>query len=184
MLILRNIALAALLTFLAAPTSAETIGDMDVCFTPGPDDCAMVAVEQINAAERTIDMQAYNFTEPHIAKALVAASLRGVHVRLISDKTGPKERGSKAMVLAQAGIPVWIDYEPHIAHNKVMVIDRSTVLTGSFNWSTAADKHNAENLLTIHDPRVAEAYDRNFRDRLEESETLAEYEEYAAERKR
>ena len=120
------------LTLFAAPASAETIGDMDVCFTPGPDDCAIVAVEQINAAERTIDMQAYNFTEPHIA------------------------------------------------HNKVMVIDGQTVLTGSFNWSTAADKHNAENLLTIHDPRVAQAYDRNFRDRLEDSETLAEYEEYQA----
>jgi phosphatidylserine/phosphatidylglycerophosphate/cardiolipin synthase-like enzyme len=57
-----------------------------------------------------------------------------------------------------------------------MVIDNRIVLTGSFNWTTSADKHNAENLLVLHDPALAQAYERNFVDRLEVSEPLDQYE--------
>jgi phosphatidylserine/phosphatidylglycerophosphate/cardiolipin synthase-like enzyme len=147
-----------------------------VCFVPGPVDCALQAVAQIDLAQHTLDMQSYNFTEPHIAAALIQAHARGVTVRLISDKTGPSEKGGQTEAVAKAGIPVWIDYEPRIAHNKVMVIDGVTVLTGSFNWTTSADQHNAENLLVLHDAQLAAQYEANFASRLADSETLAAYE--------
>ncbi len=71
---------------------------------------------------------------------------------------------------------VWIDYVPRIAHNKVMILDSSTTITGSFNWITSANMHNAENLLIIRDPATTAAYQRNFESRLEASETLDKYE--------
>ena len=157
--------LAACLTFLtcsALPAAAEDIGSNTVCFVPGPVDCAGVAAAEIAKAQRTIDMQSYNFTEPQIAQALIDAHARGVTVRLISDKSGPKERGGKAEVVAMAGIPVWIDYVPRIAHNKVMVIDGGTVLTGSFNWTVSADRNNAENLLVLREAALAAVYEANF----------------------
>lgn len=42
-----------------------------------------------------------------------------------------------------------------IAHNKVMVIDGRTVITGSFNFTKAAEESNAENLLVIDDADLA-----------------------------
>ena len=168
--------IVALCLFVTPALATETIGNDTVCFVPGPDDCAMLAVAEISKATRTVDVQAYGFTEPHIARALSEAHDRGVSVRLIADKSAPHEHNSMIALVAGAAIPVWIDYRPRIAHNKVMVIDGATVLTGSQNWTVAADTRNAENLLIIHDPALAAAYEANFESRLQASETLDEYE--------
>ena len=56
---------------------------------------------------------------------------------------------------------VKIDSQHAIAHNKVMVIDAETVITGSFNFTKAAEDNNAENLLVIHDKVLAERYAKN-----------------------
>ena len=48
-----------------------------------------------------------------------------------------------------------IDANHAIAHNKVIVIDGEIVLTGSFNFTKAAQEKNAENLLIIRDPALA-----------------------------
>ena len=58
----------------------------------------------------------------------------------------------------EQGIAVAVDKVPGIAHNKVMIIDDHFVLTGSFNWSQAAETRNAENLLLIKDPKTNEIY--------------------------
>jgi phosphatidylserine/phosphatidylglycerophosphate/cardiolipin synthase-like enzyme len=48
-----------------------------------------------------------------------------------------------------AGLPTYIDDRHAIAHNKIVIIDGQTVLTGSFNFTKQADENNAENLLVI-----------------------------------
>ena len=62
------------------------------------------------------------------------------------------------------GIPVRIDVVHAIAHNKIMIIDGENVITGSFNFTKAAEEKNAENLLVIHDKRSAERYIRNWKE--------------------
>jgi phosphatidylserine/phosphatidylglycerophosphate/cardiolipin synthase-like enzyme len=52
-----------------------------------------------------------------------------------------------------------------IAHNKVMIIDGETVITGSFNFTKAAEGKNAENLLMIHDRKLASLYTKNWQER-------------------
>ena len=49
-----------------------------------------------------------------------------------------------------------------IAHSKVMIIDCATVVTGSFNFTAAAQNHNAENLLVLDDPALAAQYKANW----------------------
>jgi len=43
----------------------------------------------------------------------------------------------------------------------VMIIDGETLITGSFNFTKAAQTQNAENLLIIHDPALAAMYTQN-----------------------
>ncbi len=65
---------------------------------------------------------------------------------------------------------VFIDSEHAIAHNKVMVIDRETIITGSFNFSKAAEERNAENLLIITGkPALAGAYLDSIREHFHHS---------------
>jgi phosphatidylserine/phosphatidylglycerophosphate/cardiolipin synthase-like enzyme len=72
------------------------------------------------------------------------------------------ERYSSADFLANQGVPTMIDANHAIAHNKVIVIDGETVLTGSFNFTKAAQEKNAENLLIIRDPALAAQYTQNW----------------------
>lgn len=60
-----------------------------------------------------------------------------------------------------------------IAHNKVMVIDGETVITGSFNFTKAAEGNNAENLLIINDRKLASLYTKNWQNHAKHSEVYA-----------
>jgi len=136
-------------------------GGWEVYFSPngGATDAA---VREIDKASKTIYVQAYSFTSAPIANALVAAKRRQVDVQVILDKSNRGERYSAVTFLLHAGIPTRIDDAHAIAHNKVMVIDGETVLTGSFNFTRAAEERNAENLLVIHDPKLASRYFQNW----------------------
>jgi phosphatidylserine/phosphatidylglycerophosphate/cardiolipin synthase-like enzyme len=124
-------------------------------------------VGEINAARRSILVQAYSFTSVPILAAPKAAHARGVDVEVIVDKTSARvskssSRYSAATYLGNAGIPVWVDTGVAIAHSKVMVLDGATVITGSFNFTAAAQNHNAENLLVVRDAALAAQYRKNW----------------------
>ena len=130
-----------------APLSSTTTTPSAVtaCFTPG-ENCTGTIVQVLGGATRTILAQAYSFTSAPIAKALLDAHKRGVQVQVILDKSQRSEKYSSADFLANQGVPVVIDANHAIAHNKVMVIDGETVLTGRFNFTKAAQEKNAGNL--------------------------------------
>ena len=107
-------------------------------------------------------VQAYSFTSAPIAKALTNAHKQGIKVEAILDKSQRSERYTSATYLKNAGIPVYIDSVHAIAHNKIMIIDRETVITGSFNFTRAAEEKNAENLLIIRNPDLAKIYLNNW----------------------
>jgi phosphatidylserine/phosphatidylglycerophosphate/cardiolipin synthase-like enzyme len=72
--------------------------------------------------------------------------------------------------LANSRIPTFIDARHTIAHNKIMIIDRETAITGSFNFTKAAEEKNAENLLIIKSKELAGIYIDNWKKHLEHSE--------------
>jgi phosphatidylserine/phosphatidylglycerophosphate/cardiolipin synthase-like enzyme len=59
-------------------------------------------------------------------------------------------------------LPTYIDDKHAIAHNKIMIIDKATVITGSFNFTKAAEEKNAENVLIIKDKPLAKVYIENW----------------------
>ncbi len=153
--------------------SAGTCPSLQVCFSPDGG-CTERIVGAIKGARRQILVQAYEMTAPRIKSALIAAHRHGVEVKAIFDSDAPRENGSMVGELGAAGIPVFVDsfHKPGLAHNKVMVIDDAIVVTGSFNFTKAAESRNAENLLVISDPALASAYERNFATHLAHSSAL------------
>lgn len=145
------------------PQRAAAVEDgIAVLFSPSGG-CTAAIVEHISMATSTIDVQAYRLTSPPIVKALREAHERRVRVRVLLDGSQQSDRYSDATYFHNAGIDVLIDDTHKIAHNKVVIIDRATVITGSFNFSAAAENDNAENLLVIAGKeKIAEAYVENF----------------------
>jgi len=153
----------------ALAQAPQPAGDWQVCFTP-EEECTQKLVGTLRQARRSILVQAYSFTSAPIARALVDARRRGVEVEVILDHSQQTEKYSSADYLSRSGIPTLIDAEHAIAHNKVMIIDEETVVTGSFNFTRAAQQHNAENLLIIRDAALAQRYFANWRLHREHSQ--------------
>ena len=103
----------------------------------------------------------------------MAAHGRGVKVQAIPDKSQRTAKYSSADFVAHAGIATFIDAKHAIAHNKVMLIDEAMVLTGSFNFTKAAEGRNPVNLLVIHDASLAARYAENWKAHMAHSEACA-----------
>jgi phosphatidylserine/phosphatidylglycerophosphate/cardiolipin synthase-like enzyme len=150
------------------PPALPARGTVQVAFTPWDNAEAMI-VEGIRRARQQILVQAYSFTSRTLAYALIAAKRRGVDVQVIADREQVYSgEASRIPELHQEGIPVALEVRYQSAHNKVMVIDAGTadaaVITGSYNWTYAAQYKNAENVLILrHNPDVANAYAANWR---------------------
>lgn len=127
-------------------------------------------IKEINEAKSEILVQAYSFTSSPIAKALVDANKRGVKVEGILDKSQRKAQYTSASFLANMRVPTFIDDKHAIAHNKIMIIDKTTVITGSFNFTNAAENNNAENLLIIKSKELANLYIDSWMKHREHSE--------------
>lgn len=157
---MKHLSILLLALSLACPAWAADInlcGPAQVFFSPHGG-CTEAAAIAIGQAKATILVQAYSFTSKPISTALQDANKRGVVVKVISDRTNETGKGSVTHDLQEAGIEVVFDEVHKIAHNKVMIIDGETVLTGSFNWTASAENANAENLLILHGEEVARAY--------------------------
>ncbi len=127
-------------------------------------------IKEIDNANMEILVQAYSFTSAPIAKALINAKKRAVSVEVILDKSQRREKYTSATFLANSKIPTYIDDKHAIAHNKVMVIDKETVITGSFNFTKAAEEKNAENILIIKSKQLAGIYIENWYKHKQHSE--------------
>lgn len=152
-------------------TSFQPDASYQVCFTPETSyfiaSCTNQIVQSIDNAKSEILVQAYSFTSMPIARALVQAKERGVDVKIILDKSQQSNNQHFSIVrfFQDYNIPVWIDDTVAIAHNKVMVIDKKTVIEGSFNFTNAAEKYNAENVNIIIDSYFAKLYIDNWENR-------------------
>src|SRR5205814_9391000 len=127
-------------------------------------------VSALDHATNSVLVQAYSFTSAPIAKALVDAFRRGVRVQVILDKSQRTEKYSEADFLKHNEIGTLIDVQHAIAHNKIIIIDAYLILTGSFNFTKAAEEHNAENLLVISDAALAREYIGNWQSHEQHSE--------------
>jgi phosphatidylserine/phosphatidylglycerophosphate/cardiolipin synthase-like enzyme len=159
--ILASIAFALISqTTFSAPIPST--GTIDVFFSPNGG-ATNAIVNEIGKARKEIVVQAYSFTSKPIAKALLDAKKRGISIVAVLDKSQRKEKYTAATFLSNAGIPVYIDDKHAIAHNKIIIIDRQTLITGSFNFTKAAEEKNAENLLVIKgNQKLIDQYLRNF----------------------
>jgi phosphatidylserine/phosphatidylglycerophosphate/cardiolipin synthase-like enzyme len=132
--------------------------------------CTEAIVRELGTARTDILVQAYSFTSAPIARALLDAHNRGVRIDAILDKSQRGAKYTSATFLANSGIPTFIDESHAIAHNKIMIIDRATVITGSFNFTKAAEERNAENILILKSPQLANIYIENWSAHREHSE--------------
>jgi phosphatidylserine/phosphatidylglycerophosphate/cardiolipin synthase-like enzyme len=148
------VALVAAAGVAAIPTTAE------VYFSPNGG-CQDAVLSQLRSARRSVDVAIYSFAVNRIALVLDSAVERGVKVRLVMDRRQAASSHSVAALLAKK-LPVRIGAGGGLMHDKFAIIDDSVCVTGSYNWSDAAELENDENLLVLVSPALAKAYEDRF----------------------
>ena len=104
-------------------------------------------IKRIDNAQEYIDIAIYSFTHEPIVKAIIRAKKRGAKIRILMDKSQSKGKYSKYKFLLDNALAVTKDRRAGIMHNKIAIIDRKVLFTGSYNWSKSAEETNQENLL-------------------------------------
>lgn len=147
--------------------------EIDVMFSPGGD-CESRIIDEIGNAEKSLRIQAHYFTSKPIAQAVVKAKKRGVDAVVILDKSQEKMTYGSWRLMKRDGVPVYFDSKHAIANSKIILIDDHTVITGSYNYTKAADEKNAENIVIIRNANEAfEKFEKNFESHLDHSKKYA-----------
>lgn len=140
-----------------------TVGDAQIVNYFTPDDGARDAiVKEIRGAKTSVDFAAFSFTAAEIADALVNRVRAAVAVRGVFEGRNAESEYSKDEFLLKNGVAVYNDTNPGAMHHKFFVIDKAVVITGSYNFSNAAEDKNDENVLIIRSGPIAQAYSAEF----------------------
>jgi phosphatidylserine/phosphatidylglycerophosphate/cardiolipin synthase-like enzyme len=126
-------------------------------------------IEKINAAQSSIHIASFEFDLDPVAEALVAARLRGVDVRWVTDDEHGLEADEEPghgqfALLESAGIPVRDDARSGLMHNKFWIFDGQMVWTGSTNITVNGIFKQNNNVIVIRSTRLAEIYEREFQE--------------------
>lgn len=151
---------AALVAMLSICALANAEPRVQVGFSP-EGSARKLVLKTIASAKHSIQMLSYSFQAPDIAQALVDAEKRGVVVRVVVDKKRNLGKVSRDAMnyLVRNGVELRTNSHFHIHHDKIIIVDKNTVETGSFNFASSAETENSENVVVIDDmPEVSRQF--------------------------
>lgn len=130
-------------------------------FSPG-DACRNIIVNQIMYASSQINICVFTISDDRIASAILDAHKRGRDVRIITDNDKSEDMGSDIARLHKEGVAIKMDSTPNHMHHKFMVVDDSSLITGSYNWTLSAAKYNHENVLLTTEGGLVKSFLKEF----------------------
>jgi competence ComEA-like helix-hairpin-helix protein len=136
----------------------------------------------LETAQNSIDLALFVFSDQLLANRLEPLHHRGVQIRALIEPDFIFRPYSEALDMLGISLgqnchneltnqpwqrPLTTVGVPHLPpgdllHHKFAVVDRQTVVVGSHNWSTAANRSNDEVVLVIHSPIVAAHFQQEF----------------------
>lgn len=104
----------------------------------------------IDRAKKSVRVAMFTFTHPKLSEALVNAHKRGVDVEVVFDRDSSRKTSKMALQrLTRAKMKVFVSERNGLLHEKVAIIDDTTLIMGSANWTKAAFGANDENILWL-----------------------------------
>ena len=126
---------------------------------------APIIARAVARAQQEILILAFTFTDDQIGEAILGRADAGIPVRGVFETAGADIEFSYYTIMKDAGIAnveVRKDGNSRVMHHKVIIIDRETVIFGSFNFSDSANRRNDENIIIVHDPTFTSFFVEEF----------------------
>jgi phosphatidylserine/phosphatidylglycerophosphate/cardiolipin synthase-like enzyme len=126
-----------------------------------PEDEVMAKlVKYVQGAKKSIHFMIFTYTADDLAQAMIDQDIAGLDVQGVIENRGASQGALPSLFCAK--LPVRTDGNKYTMHHKVIIVDGTTVITGSFNFTKAADTANDDNVLIIHSPAVAALYEQEY----------------------
>jgi len=155
------------------PYSIFNIGSITLENYFAPEDNVLIEViNAVSQATESVHFMAFSFTDDSLAEMMGELIDDGVSVVGIFEARGASTTSSACPYLLANNADISLDGNPYTFHHKVIIIDGSTVIFGSFNFTANANENNDENLLIVHDPAFAAEFEKEFQRRLAESNSF------------
>lgn len=126
-------------------------------FSPG-DSCKNKLLDLMVSAKTSLDICVFTISDNTLSKAIVTAAKRGIKVRVITDNDKSEDMGSDVDWLIEQGIELCMDESQYHMHHKFMIVDKTILANGSFNWTRSASEKNEENICVMADERLTQEY--------------------------
>ncbi|MDP6360108.1 MAG: phospholipase D-like domain-containing protein [Planctomycetota bacterium] len=153
--------LEGLMKLLVTPTEIKRIGSTEAYFSPG-DECAERILDLLNHVRKQVDICVFTITDNRISDAILEAHRRSIRIRIVTDDRKSEDRGSDIEDFQKAGIHVGLDNSEKHMHHKFAIFDRTTLVTGSYNWTRTAATQNEENIVVTDDSNLVKAFLEEF----------------------
>jgi len=145
-----------------------------------PDNLLDVIVGFIRGAQKRLDIAVQEIDNKEIADAVIQAKQRGVRVRIVLEadyltvprfRPNPYERKGVNEAnreihnaILRSAIKVNSDFNPKIFHQKFIIRDGKSLLTGSTNFTETGVERNLNHVVVMHDEKIAKIYGREYRE--------------------
>ncbi|HEX20376.1 MAG TPA: DUF1669 domain-containing protein [Acidiferrobacteraceae bacterium] len=145
-----------------------------------PDNLEDVIIKFIDKAEKRLDIAVQELENRPIAEAIIRARSRKVLVKLVLEQDylrstrmssnpwspGGKNEANRQIqdAILRSKIDVKSDYNSSIFHQKFIVRDGASVLTGSTNFTPTGTGENLNHVVVVHNEKVAKIYSSEFRE--------------------
>lgn len=142
------------------PNPSVTLDDIEVETFFSPDDeVSSRLISLLQGTQESIYFLAYTFTADELAQIIRNQHEAGITVAgVMDDDLVDSNEGSDFEFFSTSDLKVRRDGNPGLMHHKILIIDRSIVVTGSYNYTGAAEDRNDENILIIHSEDIAEFF--------------------------
>ncbi|GAB4568847.1 MAG: phospholipase D-like domain-containing protein [Anaerolineales bacterium] len=135
---------------------------MDVYFSPD-DGVQAILLDILSEAQESIYFMAFSFTADPLGNVIRQRAESGVTVAGVMDEEQVKSNvGTEYDSFRQAGLDVYVDTTPGQMHHKIIIVDESIVIVGSYNFTNSAETRNDENLLVIYNETIAAQFMKEF----------------------
>jgi phosphatidylserine/phosphatidylglycerophosphate/cardiolipin synthase-like enzyme len=143
------------------PNPSIIIGGIQVENYFSPEDEVMdKLVAYVQGAKESVHFIIFTFTAENLASAMIERDKAGIDVQGVIENRGAEQGALVSLYCAK--LPVKVDGNKYTMHHKVIIIDNQTVITGSFNFTKAANEANDDNVLILHSPAVAALYEQEY----------------------
>lgn len=134
-----------------------------------------VLIANLDKSRTIVKIAVAWFTNPNLYNCLSRLISTDVTVEIVlaDDYVNFSNRFNDFQQFINRGVAINIGKFPNLMHHKFCIIDERLLITGSYNWTMAAEQRNYENVIISNELSLVKSYSKEFGNIKDRTEKLS-----------